>query len=214
MFIILGSLFCIQRPNVGEYHIHKLRHKPLKTGNAGGVGGASSLEDIPAAAFSHPSHSFPPLLPLDSSDNDSLHKQTHERGAEPLGGKQSTDSDPLSDDSTPPSLSKKSVAINTEQVEHFTHRLLPVQSPEFDNVMDQARVDRFEFSCEVIHDDPAMSSMNGGGSQGGVASGSGSRGDSLKRGIRFSHFARMESSQVLEAATQDLVNIFQLKVLV
>lgn len=177
-----------------------------------GVGGASSLEDIPDAACSHPSHSFPPPS-LDSSDNDSPHKQTHERGAESVGGKQSTDSDPLSDDSTPPSLSKKTVAINTEQVEHFTHRLLPVQSPEFDNVMDQARVDRFEFSCEVIHDDPAMSSLNGGGSQGGVASGSGSRGDSLKRGIRFSHFARIESSQVLEAATQDLVNIFQLKVL-
>jgi hypothetical protein len=145
--IVLGSLFCLQRPNVGEYNIHKLRHKPLKAGNAGGVGGASSLEDIPAAAYSHPSHFFPPP-PLDS-DSDSPHKQrgveplgghTHRRGAEPLGGKQSTDSDPLSDDSVgapPSSLGKKCVAINTEQVEHFTHRLLPVQSPEFDNVMDQ-----------------------------------------------------------------------------
>ena len=56
-----------------------------------------------------------------------------------------------------------------------------------------------------------MTSLNGG-SVGGIGGGSGSRGDSLKRGIRFSHFARMESSQVLEAAILDLVNIFQLKV--
>ena len=136
------SLFSVQRPNVGEYHIHKLRHKPLKAGSAGGVGvagvgGASSLEDIPAA-YSHPTHSLPPAM---DSDNDSPHKRTHQRGAEPVGGKQLTDSDPLSDDSVggapPSSLGKKCVAINTEQVEHFTHRLLPVQSPEFDNVMDQ-----------------------------------------------------------------------------
>ena len=45
-----------------------------------------------------------------------------------------------------------------------------------------------------------------------MSGGSGSKGDSLKRGIRFSHFARMESSQVLEAAILDLVNIFRLKV--
>ena len=94
------------------------------------------MEDIPTA-YSHPAHPLPPAM---DSDNDSLHKQTHQRGAEPVGGKQSTDSDPLSDDSfVAPTSSpgKKSVAINTEQVEHFTHRLLPVQSPEFDNVMDQ-----------------------------------------------------------------------------
>ena len=48
----------------------------------------------------------------------------------------STDSDPCSDDSGPPPL-KKSVAIDTSQNEHFTHRLLPVQSPEFDNVINQ-----------------------------------------------------------------------------
>ena len=129
------SLFSTQRPNIGEYHIHKLRHKPLKPGNAG-VGGASSMEDIPTA-YSHSAHPLPPAM---DSDNDSPHKQTHQRGAEPAGGKQSTDSDPLSDDSfvaPTSSLGKKSVAINTEQVEHFTHRLLPVQSPEFDNVMDQ-----------------------------------------------------------------------------
>ena len=45
----------------------------------------------------------------------------------------------------------------------------------------------------------------------GVAGGGG-KGDSLKRGIRFSHFARMESSQVLEAAILDLLTIFQIKV--
>ena len=42
--------------------------------------------------------------------------------------------------------------------------------------------------------------------------GGGAKGDSLKRGIRFSHFARMESSQVLEAAILDLLTIFQIKV--
>ena len=55
-----------------------------------------------------------------------------------------------------------------------------------------------------------MKSLNNT-STGGVAGG-GEKGDSLKRGIRFSHFARMESSQVLEAAVVDLINIFQIKV--
>lgn len=47
------------------------------------------------------------------------------------------DSDPYSDDSGPPNAAKKTVAIDTSQNEHFTHRLLPVQSPEFDNVINQ-----------------------------------------------------------------------------
>ena len=58
-----------------------------------------------------------------------------------------------------------------------------------------------------------MTSSNNTGvgvSGGGV--GSAAKGDSLKRGIRYSHFARIESSQVLEAAMQDLINIFQIKV--
>ncbi len=32
---------------------------------------------------------------------------------------------------------QKTVAINTSQNKLFTHRLLPVHSPDFDNVMDQ-----------------------------------------------------------------------------
>ena len=57
----------------------------------------------------------------------------------------------------------------------------------------------------------ATTSSNSG-SAGGVAGGNSSKSDSMKRGIRYSHFARMESTQVLEAATLDLVNIFKLKV--
>ena len=105
-----------------------------------GVGGANSLEDIPAV-FSLPPHSS--HAHTVDSDSDAPHKHTHQRGAELISGKQLTDSDPLSDDSMaamPSSLGKKCVAINTDQVEHFTHRLLPVQSPEFDNVMDQVSV--------------------------------------------------------------------------
>ena len=33
--------------------------------------------------------------------------------------------------------SKKTVAIDTSQNKHFSHRLIPVRSPEFDNVIDQ-----------------------------------------------------------------------------
>ena len=46
-----------------------------------------------------------------------------------------TESDPPSDDSR--GTTKKSVAIDTTQNKHFTHRLLPIQSPEFDNVINQ-----------------------------------------------------------------------------
>ena len=137
-------MFGMQRPQVGELNVHKLRHKPLKAGVGGvgvaAVGGANSLEDL-TATFTLPPH---PLVATMDSDNDTpRNQQIHIRGrAEPSGGKQTSDSEPLSDDSftAVPSSSvsgKKSVAINTDQVEHFTHRLLPVQSPEFDNVMDQ-----------------------------------------------------------------------------
>lgn len=49
----------------------------------------------------------------------------------------SSDSDIQSDDDLLPPAKHKIVAIDTSQNKHFTHRLLPVQSPEFDNVMDQ-----------------------------------------------------------------------------
>ena len=44
-----------------------------------------------------------------------------------------------SDDDSPSTatIKHKMVAIDTTQNEHFTHRLLPSQSPEFDNVIDQ-----------------------------------------------------------------------------
>lgn len=87
-----------------------------------------------------PATSKPPPLPQPQQ----VEFGQNQRGGEMMimGVKQSTDSDPLSDDSTilPGSMTKKTVAINTSQVEHFTHRLLPVQSPEFDNVIDQVSV--------------------------------------------------------------------------
>lgn len=60
-------------------------------------------------------------------------------------------------------------------------------------------MDRQQFSSEVFND-PSMASHQAGGS------------GSLKRNIQFSHFATMESEEVLKAATEDLVKIFQLKV--
>jgi len=51
----------------------------------------------------------------------------------------STDSEMLSDELTGgnPRPKKKSVAIDTSQNEHFSHRLIPARSPEFDNLMNQ-----------------------------------------------------------------------------
>ena len=131
------------------------------------VGGVGSLEDLPTACAllkvpsqsSLTADSAPSQSSLTADSDSDMHnsvnsnKSPGQKGAESSGTKISTDSDPLSDDYTviPMSSStaagataaagagagKKTVAINTAQVEHFTHRLLPVQSPEFDNVMDQ-----------------------------------------------------------------------------
>ena len=139
---VADLLLSHQRPNVGEYHIHKLRHKSVKSGGAV-VGRAGSIEDESTAytLLKAPSTSS---LTADS-DNDAPTKspaKSHDPAVDLTAGKLhlSTDSEPLSDDfivAPPTSGGKKTVAINTAQVDHFTHRLLPVQSPEFDNVMDQ-----------------------------------------------------------------------------
>lgn len=50
----------------------------------------------------------------------------------------STDSDVQSDDLSPPAK-HKAVAIDISQNKHFNRKLLPVQSPEFDNVIDQVK---------------------------------------------------------------------------
>jgi len=55
-----------------------------------------------------------------------------------LDAVRSTDSDVQSDDLSP-STKQKTVAIDISQNQHFTRRLLPVQSPEFDNVIDQVQ---------------------------------------------------------------------------
>ncbi len=55
----------------------------------------------------------------------------------------STDSEVVSDDTVSGpkgSKGKKTVAIDISQNEHFSHRLMPVRSPEFDNVIDQVQL--------------------------------------------------------------------------
>ena len=118
------------------------------------MGLAGSVEDLHTANTSLQISTQSSLTPADSdTDTPAISKpppppqqqqeelRQNQKGGEmmTMGVRQSTDSDPLSDDSTslPGSMTKKTVAINTSQVEHFTHRLLPVQSPEFDNVIDQ-----------------------------------------------------------------------------
>lgn len=59
-----------------------------------------------------------------------------------LDALRSTDSDVQSDDLSPPAK-HKAVAIDTSQNKHFNRKLLPVQSPEFDNVIDQVKNFRF-----------------------------------------------------------------------
>ena len=59
----------------------------------------------------------------------------------------SSDSEFLSDDLSPP-LKHKMVAIDTSQNKQFSQKLLPVQSPEFDNVMDQ--VSDTKCNCEMF----------------------------------------------------------------
>lgn len=49
----------------------------------------------------------------------------------------STDSEVVSDEYTGRGKGKKTVAIDTTQNEHFSQRLIPAQSPEFDNVINQ-----------------------------------------------------------------------------
>lgn len=158
----------LQKPNlIGEYSVHKLRHRPIRltSSNTADHTSFEALSSYPPTVSPAP-HSgvgdsdsdtpggSPQRAPpnqkqkkwqttnqtedLSSSDNKSTVKRPHE-----LELVRNTDSEPLSDDSGPPPSSKKSVAINTSQNEHFSHRLLPVQSPEFDNVINQV--------CTVHH---------------------------------------------------------------
>ncbi|CAI8055933.1 Patatin-like phospholipase domain-containing protein 7 [Geodia barretti] len=113
----------------------------------------------------------------------------------------------ISDDSTgqaangavSPTAHRKTVAIDMSQNECFTHRLLPAVSLEFDNVMDQARVNRQQFSAEGVTSFPSEPPKG--------------RHFSTQTSIplRYSHFASLDNSDVLQAATDDLVRIFQLK---
>ena len=65
-------------------------------------------------------------------------------------------------------------------------------------------MDRQQFSSEFVNE-PTVTSNN-------QTTGGSGKSNSLKRNIQFSHFATMESEEVLKAATEDLVRIFQLKV--
>ena len=87
-------------------------------------------------------------------------------------------------------------------------------------LLSQARVNRQRFSSEGIYqsDGGGVTFPASHGNHSPVSeSGEGGRGSSLKRGLtpslKFSHFASVESAEVLQAATADLVKIFQLQVL-
>lgn len=80
----------------------------------------------------------------------------------------------------------------------------------------QARVDRQQFSSEGVYSpleshSPPPSSSTAAAPQPTSPS---TKRSSLKRNIpvQFSHFATLESGEVLKAATEDLLRIFQLEV--
>ena len=120
----------------------------------------------------------------------------------------------------------KTVAIDTSQNASFTHRLLPAQSPEFDNVINQVIqyisvyfsvyfcVSQYTpvYSClsqyilVILFLQARVDRMEFGGSQPVKAK--------MKQNVplRYSHFVSLESNDILQAATADLVKIFQLKV--
>ena len=143
----------LQKPAmIGEYSVMKLKQRPLKFC----VGGESKSfdEDSYSAETLQDSDSdaASPMKEGRGGEEDSVsstpRKLPRKRGTNQVRMLQSeqvktTDSEsnqPQSDDSSgQSSTAKKSVAIDITQNEHFTHRPMPLQSQEFDNVMDQVR---------------------------------------------------------------------------
>lgn len=132
---------------IGEYSVMKLKQRPLKFSI--GLGDPKTFDEDNCPADTLQDSDSDTASPVkEGGDPTSLTPRQLPRmkGANKIKMLQleqvrSTDSDsnqPLSDESSgQASTVKKSVAIDTSQNEHFTHRQLPLQSQEFDNVMNQ-----------------------------------------------------------------------------
>lgn len=124
-----------QKPALnGKYSVNKLQEISSKSDESvDTLAEASSQEDgshvVLADSDSDVSPSLTsPSVPLYGSEMRSV--------AVVPDAVQSTDSDIRADDLSPLTRHKM-VAIDTSQNKHFTSKLLPAQSPEFDNVIDQ-----------------------------------------------------------------------------
>jgi hypothetical protein len=124
----------------GEYSVHKLRQNLNKSGDGFVVDGDDSISQPSHDHLSSTEDDFPDSSqPLPHSGHKTSHGQPEWRTAVnslKADSLQSTDSDGLSDELSHP-VRHKVVAIDTSKNKHFSRKLLPVQSPEFDNVMDQ-----------------------------------------------------------------------------
>ena len=133
-----------QKPNLnGEYSVYKLRQNSSKFNDYPVADGT----DDPASQCSHDElGSADSTLPTITSPSHKAPNQEQWQGPETGihtslkadSLRSTTDSDILSDELSPPAKHKV-VAIDTSRNKHFSRRLLPVQSPEFDNVMDQVQ---------------------------------------------------------------------------
>lgn len=207
-----------QKPTLnGEFSVYKLRQNSSKAAEVLADDSSPHDEfgplDSDALLHSAEQHSF--------SEKGASHHETWQATSQNNSLKSdslrsTTDSDIQSDEPSPPARHKV-VAIDTSRNKHFTRRLLPVQSPEFDNVMDQvikrsihsgnldncmhtqARIDRQKFSTEGF----VRTAPNAAGAAVRVAAGASN-----------THSSTLETGDVMKAATEDLLRIFQLKVLV
>ncbi len=133
VFSYSNAVCPIQKPSLnGHLSVSKLRHNVNRIGDVAAVtsSGVANEENQPPGSIgstgaahlvSNNSEGMSPTVSQSNYLSDSV---------------RSTDSEILSDDLSPPAKHKM-VAIDTSQNRHFSHKLLPVQSPEFDNVMDQ-----------------------------------------------------------------------------
>ncbi len=99
-------------------HHHQHSSDDDSGGGGGGGGGGGVLQDSDSDSS--------PAVPVEMETNN-----TEKGGAKSKIAGSTDQNGELS------AATRKMVAIDTTQNKHFTHRLLPVQSPEFDNVIDQ-----------------------------------------------------------------------------
>ena len=118
----------------GEYSVNKLRQHSIRPFDVPWMHDSS----VPQVSLDSDSDTAPNAVPSDSLQPDSYsgsHTVTQKKWT---SASRNTDSDIQSDDMSPSTNAKqKMVAIDISQNKHFTRRLLPVVSPEFDNVIDQ-----------------------------------------------------------------------------